>query len=83
MAKDRTLTLNGRLFEAPVALISQRVDLLYHPDQPQKVEVRLSEKSYGYLQPVALAVNCRVKRDKNHQTQITSDPHSHKNGEIF
>jgi putative transposase len=83
VAKDRTLTLNGRLFEAPVALIGQRVDLLYHPDQPQKVEVRLSEKSYGYLQPVALAVNCRVKRDKNHQTQITSDPHSHKNGEIF
>jgi transposase InsO family protein len=83
VAKDRTLTLNGRLFEAPVALIGQRVDLLYHPDQPQKVEVRLSEKSYGYLQPVALAVNCRVKRDKNHQTQITSDHHSHKNGEIF
>jgi putative transposase len=83
VAKDRTLTLNGRLFEAPVALIGQRVDLLYHPDQPQKVEVRLAEKSYGYLQPVALAVNCRVKRDKNNQAQITSDPHSHKNGEIF
>lgn len=83
VAKDRTLTLNGRLFEAPVALIGQRVDLLYHPDCPQKVEVRLSEKSYGYLQPVALAVNCRVKRDKNNQTQIAADHHSHKSGEIF
>jgi transposase InsO family protein len=83
VARDRTLTLNGRLFEAPVALIGQRVELLYHPDRPQKVEVRLSEKSYGYLQPVALAVNCRVKRDKNNQAQIAAENHDHKSGEIF
>jgi putative transposase len=83
VAKDRTVTLNGRLFEAPVALIGQRVDLLYHPDRPQKVEVMLSNKSYGYLQPVDLAVNCRVKRDKNNHAQIAAEASGNKSGEIF
>lgn len=83
VAKDRTVTLNGRLFEAPIALIGQRVDLLYHPDRPHKVEVMLSNKSYGYLQPVDLAVNCRVKRDKNNQAQIAAQGCGNKSGEIF
>jgi len=73
VAKDRSVTINGRLFEAPVALISKRIDLLYHKDQPMRVEARLSAQSYGMLQPVDLAVNCRVKRDKNSNTQIDAD----------
>lgn len=83
VAKDRTITLNGRLFEAPVPLIGQQVELLYHPDRPQKVEVRLSNKSYGYLKTVDLAVNCRVKRDKNNHAQIATENHLNKSGEIF
>ena len=73
VAKDRSVTINGRLFEAPVALIGKRIDLLYHKDQPTKVEARLAGESYGMLQPVDLAVNCRVKRDKNSNTQIDAD----------
>lgn len=83
VAKDRTITLNGRLFEAPVALIGQRVDLLYHANRPRKVEVFLSNKSYGYLTLVDLAVNCRVKRDKNNHAQIAADGYGNKSGEIF
>lgn len=83
VAKDRTVTLNGRLFEAPVTLIGQRVDLLYHANRPRKVEVFLSNKSYGYLTPVDLAVNCRVKRDKNNHAQIAADGCGNKSGEIF
>ncbi|MGD9310795.1 MAG: DDE-type integrase/transposase/recombinase [Desulfosarcina sp.] len=70
VAKDRSVTIDGRLFEAPVALISKRIDLLFHKDDPAKVEARLAGKSYGMLQPVDLAVNCRVKRDRNRNTQI-------------
>jgi len=81
--KDRTVTINGLLFEAPVALIGQRVDLFYHPDRPRKVEVFFSNKSYGFLTPVDLAVNCRVKRDKNNLSQITTDGGGNKSGEIF
>lgn len=72
VAKDRTITLNGRLFEAPVALIGQQVELLYHNQAPDQVEIVFEQRSYGMARPVNLHVNCRVKRDKNRQTQITS-----------
>lgn len=84
VAKDRTVILNGQLFEAPVCLIGQRIDLLYHPDRPNKVEARLAHKSYGCLHPVDLAVNCRIKRDKNRQAQIDANSdHGHKSGGVF
>lgn len=70
VAKDRSVTIDGRLFEAPVALIGKRIDLLFHKDEPAKVEARLAGKSYGMLLPVDLGVNCRAKRDKNRNTQI-------------
>ena len=83
MNKDRTLTLDGNLFEAPVQLIGQRVDLLYHNDSPKKVEVRWQQKSYGYLTVVDLNVNCRVKRDKNNQAQISAESHTPTAGKIW
>jgi transposase InsO family protein len=64
VAKDRTITLNGRLYEAPVPLIGKQVLLLYHEHHPENVEILWSQKSYGFLIPVNLNVNCRVKRDK-------------------
>jgi len=73
--KDRTITLNGRLFEGPVPLIGKRVELLYHESEPENVEVRYQNKSFGMIRPVNLAVNCRVKRDKNNNPQIqVKDP---------
>jgi transposase InsO family protein len=83
VSKDRTLTLDGNLFEAPVPLIGHRVDLLYHMDSPKKVEVRWQQKSYGYLTAVDLNVNCRVKRDKNNQAQISSESHTPTGGKIW
>jgi len=71
--KDRSVTLNGRLFEGPVALIGKRVELLYHDSQPQQVEVKYQNKSFGMLVPVNLNVNCRIKRDKNNNPQIHSN----------
>ena len=70
VAKDRTVTIDGRLFEAPVALIGKRIDLLYHKNATHRVEARWNNESYGLLRPVNLAVNCRVKRDRNRNTQI-------------
>ena len=84
VAKDRSVTINGRLFEAPVALIGKRIDLLYHKDQPTKVEARLAGESYGMPQPVDLAVNCRVRRDRNRNTQIDTDnTHPPSGGKIW
>jgi transposase InsO family protein len=73
VSKDRSVTLNGRLYEAPVALISKRVELLYHDSEPEKVEVKYQNKSFGMVRSVDLHVNCRVKRDKNNNPQIESD----------
>ena len=83
VAKDRTVTLDGHLFEAPVKLIGQRVDLLYHKDNPKRVEVRWQQKSYGSLTLVDLNVNCRVKRDKNNQAQISSNKHQPVGGKVW
>jgi transposase InsO family protein len=83
--KDRSVTLNGRLYEAPVALIAKRVELLYHQSQPEQVEVKYQNKSYGMLVPVNLNVNCRIKRDKNNNPQIHSntDPNEYGGGKLW
>jgi hypothetical protein len=70
VAKDRTVTLNGNLFEAPVELIGKRVLILYHESEPKTAEVYLGQTSHGLLVPVDLHINCRVKRDKNINTQL-------------
>jgi transposase InsO family protein len=83
--KDRSITLNGQLFEGPVALIGKRVELLYHQSQPQQVEVKYQNKSYGKLVPVNLNVNCRIKRDKNNNPQIHSNttPNEYGGGKLW
>jgi len=73
VAKDRSVTLCGMLYEAPVALIGKRVELLYHDSEPEKVEVKYQNKSFGMIRPVNLNVNYRVKRDKNNNPQIQSN----------
>lgn len=72
VGKDRTVVLNGRLYEAPVALIGCQVELLYQPDEKNRVEVRYQSQSYGFLHAVDVHVNCRVKRNRDHQAEIVS-----------
>ncbi len=81
--KDRTVTINNRLFEAPVDLIGKRVELLFHENKPEHVEIRMGTKSFGSLQQVDLHVNCRVKRDKNCQIEIMSDKSSPETGQLW
>jgi len=71
--KDRSVVVDRRLFEAPVELIGKRVELLYHEENPEHVEVRYSEKSFGLLRQVDLHVNSRVKRDKNGEIELSGD----------
>jgi len=72
VARDRTITLDGNLYEAPVPLIGKRVLLMYHEQQPRNVEVFFNQQSHGFLVPVDLHVNCRVKRDRNKNTELES-----------
>jgi transposase InsO family protein len=73
VAKDRTVILKGHLFEAPVNLIGYQVELLYHADNMKRVEVFYQHRSYGFLRWVDLHVNCRAKRDKNRNADISID----------
>ncbi|CAO0821565.1 hypothetical protein DFAR_2480015 [Desulfarculales bacterium] len=63
VALDRTVSLAGRLYEAPVPLIGKQIILLYHDHDHDFVEVLLENRSHDLLRPLALAVHCRVKRD--------------------
>ncbi len=68
--KDRSVSLGGRLYEAPVGLIGQWVTLLYHKHDPTRVEVIAQasgatdreERSYGFLTPLDTGINSRVRR---------------------
>ena len=82
---DRTITLDGRIYEAPVALIGKRAELLYHQTDVETIEARYKNKSYGMLRPVDLAVNYRVKRDKNNNPQIhdTDATRSYQGGKLW
>jgi len=60
--KDRSVSLNGRLYEAPVDLIGRMVTLLFHEADPARVEAFLDGVSQGMLVPLDLHVNCRIRR---------------------
>jgi hypothetical protein len=66
-------------------LIGKQVSLLYHDEDPQRVEIVLNGKSYGLLVPLDIHVNCRVKRDKNNNPQLLSEdePHTYKGGSLW
>lgn len=60
--RDRTVSLNGRLYEAPVELIGRMVTVLFHEADPARVEVFFDGSSQGMLVPLDLNVNCRIRR---------------------
>lgn len=84
IAKDRSIALNGKLYEGPVALIGKQVECLYHEETPDHIEIRYQSKTYGRALPIDLNVNCRVKRDRNSQPEmeIVSSENRYK-GDLF
>jgi len=70
VTKDRVVYLEGKLYEAPVDLIGERIELLYHNESNPDVEARFDGKNYGTLKPVDPGVNVKVKRAK-YNAEIT------------
>lgn len=60
--KDRTVSLGGRLYEAPVETIGKMVTLLYHESDPARVEVFFNNASCGMLIPLDVTINYRIRR---------------------
>jgi transposase InsO family protein len=63
--KDRTVNLNGNIYECPVELISKSIRLLYHDNDPSRIEAFYMDKSYGFLTPLDPVINSVIKREKN------------------
>ena len=61
--KDRTVVLAGRHFEIPTALIDKRVELRFHRDEPETVEIFYEGRSFGYAVLLDASVNARSGRD--------------------
>jgi hypothetical protein len=72
--KDRTVSLNGTLYEAPAGLIGKNVTLLYHKKDPNRVEVFIGESSYGFLTPLNVTINSRVRRTAHQRPELIADP---------
>jgi hypothetical protein len=81
VAKDRTISLAGRLYEAPIALIGKQITLFYHAHDPARVEARYDGKSYGLLTSVDLNVNCQVHREKD-TVKIHTPPRALSGGQL-
>ena len=62
--KDRTVSINGRIFEAPTKFIGEQLSLLFHEHKPERVEIMYKGCSQGLLVPLDLMVNAEVKRDR-------------------
>jgi len=82
VAKDRTVSLDNRLYEAPVQLIGRQVQLLYHDHQPERIEIQYQQKSYGFLVPLDLNVNCRVRRARDGDRIEATDSREYRGGSL-
>jgi putative transposase len=58
---DRTVKLDGRLFEAPAGLVGMKVILRF--ENYDRIEVFLDDQSKGFLRDLDQGVNSRIKRD--------------------
>ncbi len=81
--KDRTIMVQNRLFEAPAILVGERVEVLFHENSPEEIEVKWKQKSYGFLTAVDLHINSRIKRDKNNDLELTGESGIPESGQLW
>ena len=83
VAKDRTIALDGRLYEGPVDLIGKRVNLLYHEHDPARVEIVYGGRTYGFAAMLDVNVNCRIKRGRDALEIEGNNKDRYKGGKLF
>ena len=79
--KDRTLRLNGVFFEAPVDLIDKRVELRFHKECPEEVEIFFDGRSFGMATILDKQVNFKVGRNQKVISELQKTPIE--NGKLF
>ncbi|MDX1556906.1 MAG: Mu transposase C-terminal domain-containing protein, partial [Xanthomonadales bacterium] len=72
---DRTVSLNGIVYEVDAALVGERVTLRYDPSAPGRpIQVWHEHKPLATARPVDLYANCRVKRQRPDNTLSADQP---------
>ena len=72
---DRTVSLNGIVYEVDAALVGERVTLRYDPSSPGKpIQVWHDDKPLQTARPVDLYANCFVKRQRPNDTLSPDRP---------
>ena len=66
----RTVSLNGKLYEAPEGLAGRRVQLLYDDQDPERIEVLCDNHSMGFLVPLNPEINSRVRRSSRDYPEL-------------
>lgn len=79
--KDRTVRLNGTVFEVPVDLIDHRVELKFQKESPEDVEIFLDGRSFGPA--VLLDRNVNFKIGRNNKPTATTADKVIQSGELF
>ncbi len=73
--KDRTVSLQGLIYEVDAALVGERVTLRYDPAAPgATIEVYHQGQKISSAQQVDLYANCFVKRQRPSDTLISDTP---------
>lgn len=73
VTKDRAVFLNGHIFEAPVELIGEYITLLFHKNEPLKIEAFWQSRSYGLLTQLDQNINSRIIRKSSKALFIEND----------
>ena len=81
--KDRTVSLDGRLYEAPLAMIGRTVTLAYHEADPSRVECFSNGTSEGMLVPLDVHVNARIRRIHDTIDIVPADQTHYQGGRVF
>jgi len=72
---DRTVSLNGIVYEVDAAVVGERVTLRYDPSTPgQAIQVWHQDQPLQQAKPVDLYANCFVKRQRPTATLIPDQP---------
>lgn len=61
--KDRSFRLDGRMFEAPVSLVDRTIELRFHEQSPEQVEMFLDGMSFGQATLLDPHVNAKIGRN--------------------
>jgi hypothetical protein len=71
-----------------VGLVGKMVTLLFHEQDPTRIEVILEETSHGFLVPLNTAVNSRIRRAGRQQTELlpaapSAEKPTYRGGSLF